>query len=214
MSPSGGHDDRWHDGRRYGDGWHAQGAHGQRTRSPRAGSMRGSCAMHFAATSAAGGTVAERYDPSRTSRANMKSCTETRLARMRRNWRWQKARMRDRLRVSKRVVRQCCRTLVTAGQESRRTLSMPFVSSTARGCVTSSSMLPTYRFLVCRMQPMYTCRNSVRWQRTRHMAAFSGPDPTRLHVTRTAPLLIARNVGPLRPANGPGWIWTARVRRG
>jgi hypothetical protein len=50
-----------------------------RTRSPCAGSMRGSSAMHLAATRAAGGTVATLYEPSLTSRANIKSCSQQAL---------------------------------------------------------------------------------------------------------------------------------------
>jgi hypothetical protein len=113
--------------------------------------------MDLAATRAAGGTVATRYDPKRTSRANMKSRTDARLPRMRRNCLWQYCRTAERLRESKSVVKLFSRILATAGHESRRTSSMPLVSSTGRTSRMLSNMFPTYRFLVCRMLPMYTC---------------------------------------------------------
>ena len=47
-------------------------------------------------------------------------------------------------------LRDCSRSLVTAGQLSLRTLSMPLASSVGVDCFGDSYIRPTYRFLVCK----------------------------------------------------------------
>ena len=65
-------------------------------------------------------------------------------------------------RVANRTRRQRSSILETAGQPSRRTVSMPFASNVPTTWPGDSYIMPTYRFLVCSTHGWYTCSRMPR----------------------------------------------------